>query len=45
MRSAAKGQQVAHQVPVRPLLDQLDQGHPVVGHRRLLLKVQLATEP
>ena len=25
----------------RPLLDQFDQCHPVIGHRRLLLQVQL----
>ena len=38
---SGKGQQLADKVAVRPLLDQLDQGHPVIGHRRLLLQVQL----
>ena len=40
-----EGQEIAHEVAVRPLLDQLHQGHPVVGHRPLRSKVQLATEP
>src|SRR5688572_9767683 len=40
-----KGQQLAHEVGIGPLLDQLDQGHSLVGHRHLRLQVQLATEP
>jgi hypothetical protein len=30
-----EGEKLAHEVAVGSLLDQLDQDHPVVGHRRL----------
>ena len=38
-----KGQQLAHEVRIRPLLDQLDQGHSLVGHRRLRSGSSFAT--
>ena len=41
MRVGRKGQHLAHEVGISPLLDQLDKRHSVVGHRRLLLQVQL----
>ena len=36
-----KGQQLTHKVTIRTLIDQFDQRQPVIGHRRLLLQVQL----
>ena len=40
-----KGQHLPHEVGISPLLDQLKKRHSVVGHRRLLVQVQFATEP
>ena len=38
------GQQLAHEVGISALLDQLNERHSVIGHRRLLSEVQ-ASQP
>ena len=41
-----KSQHLAHQIAIRPLLDQLNKGHSVVGHRLLLqVRVRIRTLP
>ena len=42
---AGEGQQLTDQIGIGALLDQLQQRHSFIGHRRLRLQVQLATEP
>jgi hypothetical protein len=39
-----EGQQLADQVRIGALLDQLEKRHPLLGHRRLQLQVQ-ASQP
>jgi hypothetical protein len=38
-----EGQQLAHEVAIGPLLDQLEKGHSVGGHRRLRAGSRFAT--
>jgi hypothetical protein len=38
-----KGQELAHEVGVGALLDQLDQGHSLIGHRHL--RIRFSSQP